>query len=121
LTVFFATDPERGGQRIVGWFPSSTVYRYAQKSSLKARNRFSYFVEASGGDAVLVPEERRVFVLPGAKVGGVGTANVCYALESDGQPKRKSTSSWIVAALDSSIPMPLRTQHRTLPVTLTPE
>jgi hypothetical protein len=79
LTVFFATDPERGGQRIVGWFRSSTVYRYAQESSLKAREYFSYYIEASEGYEVLIPEERREFVLPGGK-GGVGTANVCYVL-----------------------------------------
>ena len=96
LTVFFATDPERGGQRIVGWFPSSTVYRYEQDSSLKAREYFSYYIEATEGDEVLVPENRREFVLPGGK-GGVGTANVCYVLEQDGQPKN---SGWIAEALD---------------------
>jgi len=97
LTVFFATDPERGGQRIVGWFRSSKVYRYAQESNLKARQRFSYFIEAAEGDEVLVPEDRREFVLPGGK-GGVGTANVCYVLEADGKPKR--TSKWISEALE---------------------
>lgn len=97
LTVFFATDPERGGQRIVGWFRSSTVYRYAQDSSLEARRRFSYYVKAAEGNDVLVPEERREFVLPGGK-GGVGTANVCYVLETDGEPKRES--KWIGEALD---------------------
>ena len=61
LTVFFATDPEPGGQRIVGWFRSSRVRRSAQKSSLKARQRFSYYIEASEGDEVLVLEERREF------------------------------------------------------------
>ena len=96
LTVFFATDPERGGQRIVGWFRSSTVYRYAQDSSLKAREYFSYYIEATEGDEVLVPEDRREFVLPGGK-GGAGTANVCYVLEQDGQPKN---SGWIAEALD---------------------
>jgi hypothetical protein len=97
LTVFFATDPERGGQRIVGWFRSSTVYRYAQESSLKVREYFSYYIEASEGDEVLVPEERREFVLPGRK-GGAGTANVCYVLEQDGEPKENSP--WVANALE---------------------
>jgi hypothetical protein len=96
LTVFFATDPEQGGQKIVGWFRASTVHRYSQESSLKARNRFSYFIEASKSDAVLVPEDRREFSLPGGK-GGAGTANVCYVLEQDGEPK---SSAWIADALD---------------------
>lgn len=97
LTVFFATDPNRGGQRIVGWFRSSTVHRYAQESSLKARDCFSYYIEAEEADTVLVPEERREFLLPGGK-GGAGTANVCYALEYDGQPKQHS--GWMAEALD---------------------
>ena len=77
LTVFFASDPGRGGQRIVGWFRSSTVYRHAQESSQKARQRFSYYIEASEGNEVLVPKDLRDFILPGG-VGGAGTANVCY-------------------------------------------
>lgn len=96
LTVYFATDPEHGGQRIVGWFCSSTVYRHPQPSALKARQRFSYYIEAAEGNETLVPEERREFVIPGGK-GGVGTANVCYGLESDGTPKR---AKWIGEALD---------------------
>lgn len=97
LTVFFATDPDEGGQRIVGWFPSSTVYRHAQESSLKARECFSYYIEAAAADAVLVPEDQRDFILPGGK-GGAGTANICYALEQDGEPKQHS--AWIPDVLD---------------------
>lgn len=96
LTVFFATDPERGGQRIVGWFSSAKVYRHAQDSPLMERNRFSYFIEAVANNAVLVPEDRRDFILPRGK-GGAGTSNVCYALEQDGKPK---SSEWIAGALD---------------------
>jgi len=96
LTVFFATDPERGGQRIVGWFRSAKVYRDAQDSPLRERNRFSYFIEAAANNAVLVPEDRRDFILPRGK-GGAGTSNVCYALEQDGKPK---SSEWIADALD---------------------
>jgi len=95
LTVFFATDPEHGGQKIVGWFRSSTVYRYAQDSRLRERNRFSYFIEAAENNAVLVPADRRDFTLPRGK-GGAGTSNVCYALEQDGKPK---SSEWIADAL----------------------
>jgi len=97
LTVFFATDPKEGRQRIVGWFRSSTVHRHAQESSDKRRECFSYYIEASEGNQTLVPESRREFILPGGK-GGAGTANVCYTLESDGQPKQHSP--WMSDALD---------------------
>lgn len=97
LTVFFATDPVNGGQRIVGWFRSSTAHRYSQESSIGGREQFSYYIEAAEEDAVLVPAERREFVLPSGK-GGAGTANVCYALEYDGQPKQKS--GWMAEAVD---------------------
>src|SRR4051794_32556774 len=37
LAVFVATDPKRGGQRIIGWFPDATVYRHEQTSNSKER------------------------------------------------------------------------------------
>lgn len=41
LAVFVATDPQRGGQRIVGWFPDATVYRHEQPTNDKRRHSFS--------------------------------------------------------------------------------
>jgi hypothetical protein len=96
LAVFVATDPKRGGQRIVGWFREATVYRHAQPSSAKERNRFSYFLKARAENAFLVPETRRAFKIPGGK-GAFGQANVCYPLDSNRHPKG---AGWIEEALN---------------------
>jgi hypothetical protein len=96
LVVFVARHPKLGGQRIVGWFRKAIVYRHSQKSTAKARNRISYYVETSAGNEVLVPEPRRSFVIRGGK-HGFGQANVCYVLDSDGRPK--NDAEWIESAL----------------------
>jgi hypothetical protein len=97
LTIFVATHPTLGGQRIVGWYPSSTVYRHEQESKEEARQSFSYFIKAPEKGAVRVPAERREFIVPGGK-GAFGQANVCYALDSSGKPKKNAV--WIGEALD---------------------
>jgi hypothetical protein len=97
LVVFVARHPKLGGQRVVGWFRKAIVYRHSQKSTAKARNRISYFVETSAGSEVLVPEARRSFVVPGGK-HAFGQANVCYVLNSDGSPK--NYAEWIESALE---------------------
>jgi hypothetical protein len=97
LTIFVATDPALGAQRIVGWFRNSTVYRLEQKSTLRERQSFSYFIKAAEMDAVLVPAERRDFIVPGGK-GAFGQANVCYPLDASGEPKEQA--DWIAEALD---------------------
>jgi 5-methylcytosine-specific restriction protein A len=88
LAVFVATDPERGGQRIVGWFRDATVYRHERTSNDERRDSFSYYLKtpATARNAVLVPEEKRWHAIPHGK-GGFGQANVCYPLEADGQAK----------------------------------
>lgn len=96
LVIFVATDPARGGQRIVGWYRDATVYRDDLPSNVKDRKRFSFFVKAKAEKALLIPEPQRVHVIPGGK-GAFGQANVCYALETDGKPKN---AAWIEAALD---------------------
>jgi len=99
LTVFVATDPEMGKQRIVGWYPSSTVYRHEQKSTLKERMSFPYFVKAAAKDATLIPAaaQRRNFIVPTGE-GAFGRANVCYALDIKGKPKEKA--GWIKDAVE---------------------
>jgi hypothetical protein len=39
LVVFVATDPERGGQYIVGWFRDATVHRLVRARRAQARRR----------------------------------------------------------------------------------
>jgi len=96
LLVFVATDPKHGGQRIIGWYDSATVYRHYQVSKDKRRKSFDYFIETEADDAVRVPEQRRNFVVPGGQ-GAFGQANICYLLEANGKPK--ATASWINDAL----------------------
>ena len=97
LTIFVATHPVQGGQRIVGWFPSSTVYRREQESKAEARESFPYFIKAPEKSAVLVPAERRAFIVPGGR-GAFGQANVCYTLDPSGKPKEDA--AWIGEALE---------------------
>ncbi len=98
LAVFVATDPKRGGQRIVGWFPGATVYRHKQKSNAEKRDFFSYFLKTPAEAAVLVPEERRLFDdVPSRGKGCFGQANIFYALDGKGHPKKDAR--WIDEAL----------------------
>ncbi len=97
LVVFIARHPKVGGQRIVGWYREAIVHRYRQESTAKARNRIPYFVETAAGNETLVPESRRSFVIRGGK-NGIGTANICYALDSAGN--RKKYAEWMESALE---------------------
>jgi hypothetical protein len=97
LVVFVATNPEHGGQCIVGWYPDATVYRDEQFSNDKRRASFSYFLKARAVNSVLVPESRRTPMIPVGK-GAFGQANFCYALDIDGLPKKNA--EWIDEALE---------------------
>jgi len=96
LAVFVATDPKRGGQRIVGCFRDATVYRHEHTSNDMRRNSFSYYARTPAAKAVLIPEEKRLFMIPHGK-GAFGQANVCYPLEADGHAKR---APWMEDTLD---------------------
>lgn len=99
LIIFVATNPMRGGQFVVGWYKSATVYRYEQPSSSKLRKGVGYFLETEWKDAVLVPEPKREFPIPSGK-GGIGTANICYPLEDDG---KKKEYSWLQLATEYAL------------------
>lgn len=96
LLIFVATDPALGKQRIIGWYRDATVYRNSVASPTQVRNGFSYFAKTNAKKAVLIRDRQRSHIIPGGK-GGFGQANVCYALETDGEPK---DASWIDLALD---------------------
>jgi hypothetical protein len=97
LVVFVARNPVSGGQYVVGWYRDATVHRFAQDSSAKERNEFSYFVETAKDNAKLVPSDRRYFPVPGGK-GGFGQANICYVFE-DNKGTRKQ-AEWIDEAIE---------------------
>jgi len=100
LVVFLARNPHEGGQYIVGWFSNSTVYRYEQPSNLKTRQKTGYFLEvpAVNERAVLLPEGRRLFSIPGRVKGGFGQANICYTHDDLGSPKKNS--AWMDDAVE---------------------
>jgi hypothetical protein len=96
LVVFVATDPERGSQRIIGWYRSAIVHRNPQSSPPKIRNGFNYFLIAEAHEAVLLPTHLRSYLIPGGK-GGFGQANICYLYEASGKPK---PAKWASGALE---------------------
>lgn len=105
LVVYVATDPQRHGQRIVGWYQNATVYRSRQPYPPEVRQSITSKLDASGlnyetftgffaetdvTDATLLPTRRRSFRIP--KKTGIGQANVCYPLDDRGSPK---SAPWI--------------------------
>lgn len=66
--VFFATHPENGGQRIVGWYKNATVY--SEDKRIRTRG-----YRAVSKDIVFINEEDRIFRLP---KNGPGTSHVWY-------------------------------------------
>lgn len=92
LVVIFATEPGRGGQRIVGWYRNARCYGQARK-----RGNQIYLFEADAKDCVLVPSWLRHEgpLVPTGKAGA-GQANVAYSLDAGGRPRGRD---WIDAAL----------------------
>lgn len=96
LVIFVATDTERGGQRIIGWYRNAKAYRDKQFSPPTIRKGYNYFLEVETKDAVLLPTTERTCRVPTGK-NAFGRANICYVFDSDG--KRKSMP-WVNGVLD---------------------
>ena len=95
LAVFVATDPKEGGQRIVGWYRDATVYRDDQQSSAKERREFSYFLKGQADKAVLIPEARRSFVIPGGRGRSVKPMFAMrWMVRGNQRTRRGSTMRW---------------------------
>jgi hypothetical protein len=102
LVIFVAVDPERGRQRVVGWYGNATVYRLRQKSTSERRERIPYFAVARVSDSVLLPVEpyeRDVFVKAGP--GGIGEANACYLYGENGRPKNFAWQKQILGKIQA--------------------
>lgn len=82
LVVIFATEPGRGGQRIVGWYRNARCHDH-----MRERGNRNYLFDAEANDCVLVPSWRRIDgpVIPSGK-GGAGQANVAYWFDSNHKP-----------------------------------
>ena len=95
LVVIFATDPNHGGQRIVGWYRNARCHDEIQK-----RGKRSYLFEAGADDCVLVRSWLRIDgpQIPAGK-SGTGQANVTYWFDSSHRPQgykwMKEAVRWI--------------------------
>lgn len=82
LVVWIARHPVAGGTYIVGWYKNATVYRIFQDSKSALRNRYAYNIVAEEKNCTLVPNDKRIFLVPRANKDGhgfLGQANVWYA------------------------------------------
>lgn len=117
LVVFFARDPQRGGQRIVGWYRSAEIllgtgeppklpvrppipehYWRPARPSLQddfaeLGDRGIYNIVSSVEKAVLLYPEMREHRIPRGR-GYPGQSNVYYAINEDGAERR---SDWLIA------------------------
>jgi hypothetical protein len=89
LAVFVAKRPA-GGQVVVGWYQDATVLRkacrYRQHRHKGGGRRIYNFICRTRNAVLLPPRKRVVEVRPGAQ--GMGQANLCYPLQSDGSAKK---------------------------------
>lgn len=105
LVIWFATDPIKRGQVIVGWYKKATVYREQKKRPGK---RGGYYIKANADpdNAVLLGLDRRTYpighALDGIKKGNPGQANAFYLLDAKERPKDLADkhNAWIVGALN---------------------
>ncbi len=95
LVIFVARRPE-GGQVIVGWYSDAKVRRQEIKTSPGKPRTFGHFVSTTRGNGVLLPSDKRRLEIPTGG-GGMGQANVCYALEATGAVK---PYQWLHDALE---------------------
>ena len=85
LVVFVAVDPQRGKQRVVGWYRDATLYRTRQKcNSRKRRGKKYYYATAKVRDGILLRVEpyERNWCVPAGR-GAIGQANVRYLYTDD--------------------------------------
>lgn len=93
LVLMFAKDPRRGGQYLVGWYSNAVCFSEYQTPD----DRLHLFA-APREACVLVPEPMRRDgpAIPKGP-GGTGQANVCYLLDSAGNPHE---AQWVEAVLE---------------------
>ncbi|HUW97377.1 MAG TPA: DUF3883 domain-containing protein [Acidiferrobacter sp.] len=105
LVIWFATDPIKRGQVIVGWYKEATVYRERKNRPGK---RDGYYIKANAdpNNAVLLGLDRRTYpighALDGIKKGNPGQSNAFYLLDAKKQPKDLADkhNAWIKRAID---------------------
>jgi len=79
LVVWYATDPKRKEQVVVGWYQNATAYSRRQWTPRPGDDApRAYECRCAAADAYLLPPGERTFVIPRAK-NYTGQANVWYA------------------------------------------
>jgi hypothetical protein len=102
LVIFVAVDPNRGKQRVVGWYGNATVFRLRQKPRSRRRGNVQHFAVAAARDSALLriePYERNWLVKAGP--GGIGQANVCYLYGPDGLPKNLKWQKRVLGRIEN--------------------
>lgn len=74
--IFFAKNPETGGQYIVGWYKNARLFKSARELNHKLFDEKYYITKAKTSDCYRVEADDRVF-----QVDGPGQSNVWYAQE----------------------------------------
>lgn len=90
--IFVARHPQEGGQRVVGWYKSATVYAAKKRHPLKAgyKKNIEFCLSALVAKACLLPTSARVEEVPSGR-GGMGQSNVRYYDEDS----RSRHSAWM--------------------------
>ncbi len=99
LVVFFARDPRRGGQFVVGWYKNAAVLAEPEWSGAPQRKRFGFNIKAKAADSVLLAPDARDLSVPHGQ-GNPGISNVYYLFDDDGRKRKKQWIDLIMKAVD---------------------
>ena len=86
LVIFVATQPQKGGGVIAGWYKNARLYKEPRRYQGTQDER----AEASAAEAVLVPEGSRDHPIPQATAvaTGMGHSNIFYLFEPNGSRRQ---------------------------------
>lgn len=81
--VWTAAAPDSGGTVVIGWYKNATVYRHSQplkkRTHLQKDNGLNHYqATTSKENAILLPVEKRIQIIPRGVKGGIGQSNVWY-------------------------------------------
>ena len=80
LVIFCAPHEQKGGLRIVGFYRDASVLRKPELSDRPDRTQIARILAQ---DAELIPEEKRLFEIPGRQEGGFGQSSLWYGITPD--------------------------------------
>lgn len=101
--VFCASHQTEGGLRIVGFYRDATVLR--EPIVAMGDDGFEMVTRVIAREAVLIPEDERVFAVPGSRDGGFGQASIWYGLND---PKNAELRAEVEAYIGNTDALPER-------------